>query len=91
VQAKASWTTEVQKERTSQAAVNPLLRLLKLWVIAQVGDAQKASDTRHVGGLRLDDSKVDQEDSRDEDPGEGQDDPGEAPDNGQAPEGSCQL
>lgn len=44
VQAEASWRTDVQSERDSHAKVNPLLRLFKLYVIAQFGDTQNATE-----------------------------------------------
>lgn len=43
VQAQAELATEVQAENASHAALDPLLRLFKLYVVAQFGDAVDAS------------------------------------------------
>jgi hypothetical protein len=45
VQAKANLASVVQVERNSHAKVNPVLRFLKAYVIAQFGDTQDASST----------------------------------------------
>jgi hypothetical protein len=44
-QAKAAWLTDVQTERDSHTQVDPILRLFKLYVIAQFGDTQNATQT----------------------------------------------
>jgi len=45
VQAKANLASTVQVERNSHAKVDPVLRLLKAYVIAKFGDTQDASST----------------------------------------------
>jgi hypothetical protein len=45
VQAKANLATVVQTERNSHLKVDPVLRLLKSYVIAQFGDTKDASST----------------------------------------------
>jgi hypothetical protein len=45
VQAQAKLREDVQVERNSHAQVNPVLRLFKLFVVAQFGDTSDASTT----------------------------------------------
>jgi hypothetical protein len=45
VKAKADFASTVQAERSSHATVNPVLRFLKAYVVAQFGDTQDASGT----------------------------------------------
>lgn len=52
VQAKANLSSVVQLERNSHAKVKPMLRLFKLFVIAQFGDANDASSTLADFGLQ---------------------------------------
>lgn len=52
VQAKANLSSVVQLERNSHAKVNPVLRLLKFYVITLFGDAKDASGTLADFGLK---------------------------------------
>jgi hypothetical protein len=52
VQAKANHSSVVQLERNSHAKINPLVRLLKYFVITRYGDTQDASNTLADFGLQ---------------------------------------
>ena len=51
VQSRAKLKADVQVERNSHAKVNPVLRLLKSYVISQLGETNDASETLADFGL----------------------------------------
>jgi hypothetical protein len=52
VKAKAAWRTQVQAERDSRAAVDPVVRLLKAYVVAHFGDGQASGTALEDFGMK---------------------------------------